>query len=136
MSTSTVAAPPPAGFSSDREDQRRSQYLELKAEIHRKLLGRLNLETLATTDRAHAENEIRNLTTSLIGEARAPLTMAEREAILGDVLDEVFGFGPLEPLLRDKTVTEEGLHNGTLTRGQNGLGVPARRYLVAKSPPW
>ncbi|TDI23524.1 MAG: CpaF family protein [Acidobacteria bacterium] len=70
------------------------------------MLSRLNLETLATTDRARAEGEIRSLTSGLIAEMRAPLTMGEREAILGDVLDEVFGFGPLEPLLRDPSIND------------------------------
>ncbi|MDP6579581.1 MAG: CpaF family protein [Vicinamibacterales bacterium] len=106
MATSAPVQPSPGGVGSTREDQRRSQYLEVKAEVHRKLLGRLNLETLATTDRARAEGEIRSLTANLLAEARAPLTIGEREAILGDVLDEVFGFGPLEPLLRDPTVND------------------------------
>ena len=105
MLTSTPV-PTPAGVTPTREDQRRAQYLDLKAEVHRKLLSRLNLETLASTDRARAEGEIRSLTSSLIAETRAPLTMGEREAILGDVLDEVFGFGPLEPLLRDESIND------------------------------
>ena len=107
--TTTTAAPIQTtrrGLASSREDERRAQYLEIKAEVHQKLLGRLNLETLATTDRARAEGEIRALTANLLAEARAPLTVGEREAILGDVLDEVFGFGPLEPLLRDKTIDD------------------------------
>lgn len=106
MSTSSAVPAPPRRGAAPWDDKHRTQYLELKAEVHRKLLGRLNLETLATTDRGRAEQEIRALTSSLIAEARAPLTMGEREAILGDVLDEVFGFGPLEPLLRDKTVND------------------------------
>ena len=106
MPTSTPAPTRPGGAAATRENQRRAQYLDLKAEVHRKLLGRLNLETLATTDRARAEAEIRSLTSSLIAETRAPLTMGEREAVLGDVLDEVFGFGPLEPLLRDKSIND------------------------------
>ena len=106
MTTSTPAQPTPAGTAATREDQRRWQYLHIKADIHRKLLGRLNLEALASTDRARAEGDIRALTASLLAEARAPLTLGEREAILGDVLDEVFGFGPLEPLLRDPTVSD------------------------------
>ncbi len=93
-------------MAAAREDQRRSQYLGIKAEVHRKLLGRLNLEALATTDRTRAEGEIRSLTANLLAETRAPLTIGEREAILGDVLDEVFGFGPLEPLLRDPTISD------------------------------
>ena len=89
MPTTTAGPTTPGGGALTREDQRRAQYLDLKAEVHRKLLSRLNLETLATTDRARAEGEIRSLTSSLIAETRAPLTMDEREAILGDVLDEV-----------------------------------------------
>jgi pilus assembly protein CpaF len=106
MTTSTPVQPTSAGMAAAREDQRRSQYLDIKADIHRKLLGRLNLEALASTDRARAEGEIRALTSNLLAEARAPLTLGEREAILGDVLDEVFGFGPLEPLLRDPTISD------------------------------
>ena len=106
MPTTTPVPTTPGGAALSREDQRRAQYLALKAEIHRKLLARLNLETLATTDRARAEGEIRSLASSLIAETHAPMTMGEREAILGDVLDEVFGFGPLEPLLRDESIND------------------------------
>jgi pilus assembly protein CpaF len=84
----------------------RPQYIELKANVHRKLLNRLNLEALATADRTRAEGEIRSLLFELIAEESMPLSMGERDAILGDVLDEVFGFGPLEPIMRDPTVTD------------------------------
>jgi len=95
-----------AGLAASRDETRRSRYVELRSEIHRKLLARLNLEALATAERSRAEAEIRSLTTALIAETRAPLTVGERDAILGDILDEVFGFGPLEPLLRDPTVND------------------------------
>jgi pilus assembly protein CpaF len=52
------------------------------------------------------EAEIRPLVSTLISESGTPLSLSEREAIVGDVLDEVFGFGPLEPLLRDATVSD------------------------------
>jgi pilus assembly protein CpaF len=84
----------------------RPQYLELKANVHRKLLNRLNLEALATAERARAEAEIRTLLFELIAEEDTPLSMTEREVVLGDVIDEVFGLGPLEPLLRDPTVSD------------------------------
>ena len=100
----TEKVPPPD--AADRSEARRTQYLDLKANVHRQLLSRLNLETLASTDRSKAETEIRTLATSLIAEIGTPLSMSERDAILGDVLDEVFGFGPLEPLLRDETVSD------------------------------
>jgi pilus assembly protein CpaF len=84
----------------------RPQYIELKANVHRKLLNRLNLEALASVERPRAEAEIRTLLFDLVAEEGTPLSMTEREAILGDVIDEVFGLGPLEPLLRDATVSD------------------------------
>jgi pilus assembly protein CpaF len=87
-------------------DARRAQYLEVRGSVHRKLLAKLNLEKLATAERSRVEAEIRALVSQLIAEAGMPLSVTERDAILGDVIDEVFGFGPLEPLLRDKTVSD------------------------------
>jgi len=85
---------------------RRAQYAELKATIQRQLLARLNFETLATTAREDSEGEIRSVVNSLISESGVGLSSDERDAILGDLLDEVFGLGPLEPLLRDTTVSD------------------------------
>ena len=84
----------------------RPGYLELKANVHRKLLNRLNLEALASADRSRAESEIRTLLFELIAEEGTPLSMSERESFLADIIDEVFGLGPLEPLLRDPGVSD------------------------------
>src|SRR5919109_3118656 len=105
----TTAPPQPQAAPVPRaqaNDARRAQYLEVRGAVHRKLLTRLNLEKLATSERSKVEGEIRTLVSSLIAETGIPLSVSERDAILGDVLDEVFGFGPLEPLLRDKTVSD------------------------------
>jgi pilus assembly protein CpaF len=112
--TSKTPAPPPGrppGASprdprSPHADAPRPQYLALKVNVHRKLLNRLNLEALAQAERPRAEAEIRTLLFELIAEENVPLSMAEREGILSDVIDEVFGLGPLEPLLRDPTVSD------------------------------
>ena len=84
----------------------RPQYIQLKGNVHRKLLNRLNLEALASVDRQRAETEIRTLVFELMSEEATPVSMAEREQILSDILDEVFGLGPLEPLLRDPNVND------------------------------
>src|SRR6187401_1325072 len=84
----------------------RPGYLDLKANVHRKLLNRLNLEALASADRSRAEGEIRTLLFELIAEEGTPLSMSERESFLADIIDEVFGLGPLEPLLRDPGVSD------------------------------
>ena len=107
--------PPPPGSTSTqkatpakpaRQESVRPAYIELKANVHRKLLNRLNLEALATADRPRAESEIRTLLFDLINEEGMPLSLSERESILSDVIDEVFGLGPLEPILRDPTVND------------------------------
>ena len=84
----------------------RQQYLELRANVHRKLLARLNLEALAQTDRARAESEIRALLGQLLAEETTPISLSERDTLFGEVLDDVFGLGPLEPLLRDPGVSD------------------------------
>jgi pilus assembly protein CpaF len=84
----------------------RTQYIELKVNVHRKLLNRLNLEALAHADRARAEAEIRTLVGELLTEESMPINLSEREMLLSDLLDEVFGFGPIEPLLRDPSITD------------------------------
>src|SRR5216117_2483547 len=101
MTTATLPAPP-----HTRSQPPRQQYLELKASVHKKLLNRLNLEALALSDRARAESEIRTLLGELLAEQSTPLSLGERETLFGELLDDVFGLGPLEPLLRDTTVSD------------------------------
>jgi pilus assembly protein CpaF len=84
----------------------RHQYLELKGNVHRKLLNRLNLEALAQSDRARAESEIRTLLSELLAEENTPLSLGERETLFSELIDDVFGLGPLEPLLRDPTISD------------------------------
>src|SRR5258708_17836763 len=101
--TNPVAIPPPA---SARTQAPRQQYLDLKASVHRKLLNRLNLEALALSDRARAESEIRTLLGELLSGEGTPLSLGERETLFGELLDDVFGLGPLEPLLRDPSISD------------------------------
>jgi pilus assembly protein CpaF len=84
----------------------RQQYLDLRATVHKKLLNRLNLEALANSDRARAEGEIRSLLGLLLSEESTPLSLTERETLFAEVLDDVFGLGPLEPLLRDPSIND------------------------------
>jgi pilus assembly protein CpaF len=94
------AAPP------QRAAAPRQQYLELRANVHRKLLNRLNLEALAQTDRTRAEGELRTLLATLLAEEATPISLGERETLFGEILDDVFGLGPLEPLLRDPGIND------------------------------
>ena len=108
MSSSAVVAPPrPASTTGAPKPQPpRAQYVELKGNVHRKLLNRLNLEALANADRSRAESEIRTLVGELLAEENTPLSLGERDVLFGELVDEVFGLGPLEPLLRDPTISD------------------------------
>ncbi len=84
------------------------EYQELKTRIHQELLNRLNLEHLTRVRREDAEPEIRALIIELIeSETQTTLlSLAERENLVGDVLNELFGLGPLESLLRDPEISD------------------------------
>src|SRR3989454_4839332 len=110
MTPVTTVAPistgPPTPASGPKPQAPRHQYPERKANVHRKLLNRLNLEALAQSDRARAESEIRTLLAELLAEENTPLSLGEREGLFTELLDDVFGLGPLEPLLRDPTISD------------------------------
>ena len=99
--TAAKALPPRGSAASPRKE-----YLELRATVHRKLLNRLNLEALAHAERSRAEGEIRTLLGQLLSEESAPLSLAVRETLFAEVLDDVFGLGPLEPLLKDPAISD------------------------------
>src|SRR4029079_5047294 len=109
IAPSSVPSPPrPPGSAAPRAQPPapRPGYLELKANVHRKLLNRLNLEALAPDDRWHAESEIRSLLNELLSEENVPLSLGERETLFVELLDDVFGLGPIEPLLRDPSISD------------------------------
>jgi pilus assembly protein CpaF len=108
MSTLAVSTTYPSSAQSApvARHAARPAYVELRAKVHRKLLNRLNLETLAQTERSRAEGEIRALLSQLLADETIPLSMSEREGLFTEVLDDVFGLGPLEPLMADPTVSD------------------------------
>src|SRR5579863_5242382 len=87
-------------------DNTGAEYQELKFTIHRKLLDRINLEALSSRAGERARGEIRIAVARLVDEERTPLSLAEKERVIEEVLDEVFGLGPLEPLLRDSSISD------------------------------
>src|SRR3990172_3029045 len=89
-------------------DTRNPYYQDLKSRIHQDLLNRLDLERLTRMRREDAEPEIRNLIVGMIEHESEtmPLSLFEREALISDVLNELFGLGPLEVLLRDPSISD------------------------------
>ena len=79
---------------------------ELKSEIHRKLLGVLNLERVSSIPKDHLRAEIGRVVERLLVDERVPMTTAEQNKIIEEVLDEVLGLGPLEPLLKEPSISD------------------------------
>src|SRR6202453_4629010 len=84
----------------------RSEYQQVKADLHRKILDRLDLEKLGRTTSDTARDEVLALIRSTVNTEAVPLSFAERERLAREILDEIFGLGPLEPLLKDPTVSD------------------------------
>ena len=101
MATSTLT---PIGGA----DTRHPEYQALKGSVHQELLNRLNLDRLARVKREEAEPELRGLISGMLDreEQKTPLSLAERESLVDDVLNELFGLGPLEALLGDPSISD------------------------------
>jgi pilus assembly protein CpaF len=79
---------------------------ELKFILHRKLLDRINLEMLSSVSSDRVRSEVRAAVSKLVEEEKTPLSLVEKDRLIGEVIDEVFGLGPLEPLLADPTISD------------------------------
>ncbi|MDP9178639.1 MAG: CpaF family protein [Gemmatimonadota bacterium] len=89
------------------EDEVLSAVDRVKIDLHRKLIERLDLEALERiTDERVVNSEIREVVTELLRDEPTPLTVADRESIIEQVLYEITGLGPIEPLFRDLSISD------------------------------
>jgi pilus assembly protein CpaF len=79
---------------------------QLKADVHRTLIAKMDLEKLATVNNGKARQAVANLVLEIVAQEKVPLNAAEKEKIQSDLLDEIFGLGPLEPLLQDPGISD------------------------------
>src|SRR5215469_817221 len=84
----------------------RSGYQQVKADLHRKILDRLDLEKLGRTPSSAAREEVLLVIRGTVNSEAVPLSFAERERLSREILDEIFGLGPLEQLLKDPTISD------------------------------
>jgi pilus assembly protein CpaF len=84
----------------------RTDFASVKTAIHRKLIQKLNLERLTEANREDVRREVGLILESLVVGEATPMNLQERERLSQEVLDEVFGLGPLEPLLADPTISD------------------------------
>src|ERR1700691_4184673 len=84
----------------------RTDFGTVKATIHRKLIQKLNLDRLTEVNREDVRREVTQILEALVVGESTPMTLQERERLSAEILDEVFGLGPLEPLLADSTISD------------------------------
>ncbi len=96
MSSRTIPRP---GSGADR-------WFGIKSQIHSKLVDSLTPDQLKSLNKGGVREQVGNVVERLIVDNQIPMTVAERERLIEEVLDEVFGLGPLEPLLKDPTVSD------------------------------
>jgi pilus assembly protein CpaF len=83
-----------------------NEYLDLKVELHRRLIDLINLSALEKMSRAQIESEIGELVHEQLALQKHALNQEERRRLVSDILDELLGLGPLEPLLQDISITD------------------------------
>ena len=84
----------------------RTDFGAVKSAIHRKLIQKLNLDRLTEVNRDEIRREVAQILEGLVVGESTPMNLQERERLAQEVLDEVFGLGPLEPLLADAAVAD------------------------------
>jgi pilus assembly protein CpaF len=96
MASRTLPRP---GSNADR-------WFQIKTRIHSKLLNSLTPDQLKTLNKEGVREEIGNVVERIVADENIPMTLGERERLVEEILDEVFGLGPLEPLLKDPTISD------------------------------
>src|SRR4051794_23202948 len=96
----------PGGGGTPSDSSGQNSFQEMKARLHRTLINRMDLTKLSslTPDQVHAE--VSRLAEAVLAQEAMPLSVAERDRLVNDVQHELFGLGPLEPLLKDPTISD------------------------------
>jgi pilus assembly protein CpaF len=90
--------PPRAGVSD--------RWFKVKQQLHSRLISTLTPDQLRTINKEGIRDTIANVLERIVREQKIPMTLNDREKLIEEVLDEVFGLGPLEPLLKDNTISD------------------------------
>src|ERR1700752_1965222 len=101
----------------------RTNFSTVKTAIHRKLIQKLNLDRVPQVNPEEVRREVSQILETLVVGESTPMNLQERERLAQEVLDEVFGLGPLEPLLADPTVSD------ILVNGYNRVYIERRGML-------
>jgi len=91
---------------SDQDLNQSAQHTELKMLLHQRLLEMINLSVIDKMPPEEFQKEIGEMVRELLMEENRPLNLTEQNQLIDDILDELLGLGPIEPLLKDPTVTD------------------------------
>jgi pilus assembly protein CpaF len=97
---------PASGNGNGSETSSQQTFLEMKSRLHRTLINRMDLTKLADLTPEQLNAEVSRLAESVLAQDSMPLSVAERDRLVNDVQHELFGLGPLEPLLADTTISD------------------------------
>lgn len=103
-----------AGVSLDSLDRRQRNLYGIKTKLHREVIDRIDLELLVKVDSDTARREVARLVTASVNQDGFPLSAAEKQQIVQEIVNETFGLGPLEPLMADPSI-DDILVNGYQT---------------------
>src|SRR5690606_34923071 len=101
-----AARSPAEAVAADKEAKRKARMMELKLELHKRLLETLNLSALEHASEQSLKQEISALASEALDEMSVALNKDDRLNLVQELYDEVMGLGPLEPLLKDETVND------------------------------
>ena len=105
----TVGGLPPvngSGSGNAPEANGHHSFQEMKSRLHRALINRMDLTKLAALSQEQVHAEVSRLAESVLAQEAMPLSTAERDRLVNEVQHELFGLGPLEPLLADSTISD------------------------------
>lgn len=97
---------PAAGNGNGQENSGQHSFQEMKSRLHRALINRMDLTKLAALTQEQVHAEVSRLAESVLAQEAMPLSTSERDRLVNDVQHELFGLGPLEPLLADSTISD------------------------------
>lgn len=97
---------PIAGNGNGQDGNGQHSFQEMKSQLHRALINRMDLTKLAALSQEQVHGEVSRMAESVLAQEAMPLSSSERERLVNDVQHELFGLGPLEPLLQDPTISD------------------------------
>ncbi|TIW17751.1 MAG: CpaF family protein, partial [Mesorhizobium sp.] len=101
-----AAANGTAAAATAEADSQSLDFLTLKVELHRHLIDRFNLTALESASKEEILNEIRPIVREFVRGRNVPLNARELDQLTSDTADEMLGLGPIEPLLKDDSITD------------------------------